>query len=228
MGPLSWLHQPTGPAFCPALLLYPEITCCWSRMVVAGLGLSLLSVCISFFFASFTLAAYLTSLLPQVRYFIFTCVSHDSSTSQLKWQAGLRDDLAEEVPEWILVGSVHLSSLHPPHPKPSSRYFFEVSWTCHGVVALCMQGGTQVTWKKLSGTQPGVTELSSSWPPGIKPPFILLDQVLFEFPETLEETHGGRRAPVLCQLRQVWMIKPREQSQFGLGDYFWGVFAKWK
>ena len=82
--------------------------------------------------------------------------------SQLKRQAGLRDDLAEVVPEWILVGSVHLSALHPPYPKPSSGYFFEVSQTCHGVVAVCMQGGTQVTWKRLCGPQPGVTELSSS------------------------------------------------------------------
>ena len=68
------------------------------------------------------------------------------------------EPLAEVLPEWV-------SAPVFPHPKPSSGHFSQKVGTddmLPGRGTLALQGGTQLTWKKLSGPHPCVMELSAS------------------------------------------------------------------
>lgn len=74
-------------------------------------------------------------------------------TGWLEWMP-----LAEVVSEW--------TSASPfPHPKPSSVHFSVEVGTDDmslGCGTLALQGGIQLTWKKLSGSYPCVMELRGS------------------------------------------------------------------
>lgn len=117
MGSLSWLHRLEDAYILSTVALDPEIPCCWSRMVVEGLGQRPLFAHVHFF-PSLILVCFIYD--PHF--------SHGSDTLspilfpmgnifQLKWQAGLHGCLwLRWCPSAPCGDSAPLIS---PHPTPS-------------------------------------------------------------------------------------------------------------
>lgn len=167
------------PTFSPLLLLDPEITCWWSRMVAAGRGLRPLPTHILSVLSLLLFASYRTLTFPVAQIVSSPILFPVNSISQLKWQTGFH---GRRQPRCCGV-SVPLNPLRPPE---SASGYFSGEVTSHWAVAL---------WHCRKGPSPpgrGCPALTSVSRSSVAPNPLLSKPnrpagSVAEFPETLEE-----------------------------------------